>query len=123
MLGLSTPEYRFSYTDPGVPDIHTVSCWFKNGGVHEGPVGEVRNIFGKKNARIECARKTLQYLTTLKDERMAIANGLVKGIEGGKVIAGVGVGMAMDGEEGVKGRMEKESSNDELDTYEDAMEH
>lgn len=83
----------------------------------------MRNIFGKKNAKNECARKTLQYLTTLKHERMAIADRLVKGIEGGAVVAGVGVGMPMDGEEGVEERMEKESSDDELDIYEDAMEH
>ncbi|KAJ4375476.1 hypothetical protein N0V86_007007 [Didymella sp. IMI 355093] len=123
LLSLSTPEYRFTSPDPSISDVHTVSCFFKNGGAHEGPIGEVRNIFGKKNAKNECARKTLQYLTSLKSEREAIANRLIAGIQGGAGIASVGVGMAMDGEENIAKKMEKETSDDDMDTYEDAMEH
>lgn len=124
LLNLSTPEYRFTYSNPNVSDIHTVSCYFKNGGAHEGPIGEVRNIFGKKNAKNECARKTLQYLTDLKSEREAIAARLIAGIKGGAGVASVGVGMAMDGEEIIAKRAEnKDVSDDELDIYEDAMEH
>lgn len=123
MLSLSTPEYRFTYTDPSVADIHTVACYFKNGGAHEGPIGEVRNIFGKKNAKNECVRKTLQYLTDLKNEREAIAARLIAGIQGGAGIASVGVGMLMDGEESIAKKTEKEISDGELDIYEDAMEH
>jgi hypothetical protein len=123
LLSLSTPEYRFTYADPSISDVHTVSCFFKNGGAHEGPIGEVRNIFGKKNAKNECARKTLQYLTNLKSEREDVANRLIAGIQGGAGIASVGVGMAMDGEENIAKKMEKEISDDDLDMYEDAMEH
>lgn len=123
MLSLSTPEYRFTYTDHSVSDIHTVSCYFKNGGAHEGPIGEVRNIFGKKNARNACAINTLQYLTNLKNEREAIAHRLIAGIRGGAGIASVGVGMGMHGKESIAKKIEKAISDDELDIYEDAMEH
>ncbi|KAF1923663.1 uncharacterized protein M421DRAFT_425555 [Didymella exigua CBS 183.55] len=124
MLNLSTPEYRFTYPDPSVADIHTVSCYFKNGGAHEGPIGEVRNIFGKKNAKNECARNTLAYLTEVKRQREEIANRLIADIKGGAGVASMGVGMAMDGEEGAKQRMgKKQGSDDDLDIYEDAMEY
>ena len=126
LLNLNTPEYRFTQENSSVPDIHTVSCYFKNGGAHEGPIGEVRNVFGKKRAKEECARLALQYLTEVKKQREEIAARLVAGIAGGAGVASVGVGMAMDGEESVAERMEKkesDDSNDELDIYEDAMEH
>lgn len=125
LLSLNTPEYRFSYENPSVPDLHTVSCYFKNGGAHEGPHGQVRNVFGKKKAKEECARLTLQYLNEVKSQREAIAARLVAGIAGGAGVASVGVGIAMDGEEGVSRRMAKvkDWSDDELDIYEDAMEH
>lgn len=122
-LSLSTPEYRFTYPDPSIADIHSVACYFSNGGAHEGPIGEVRNIFGKKNAKNDCARKTLAYLTEVKRQREEVANRLIAAIEGGATVASAGVGMAMDGEENIAKRMGKAAvSDDELDIYEDAME-
>lgn len=54
-LALPTPEW--SYTPhPSDPTFHTVCCFFKGAGEHEGPIGEVRNIYGKKKAKEECAR-------------------------------------------------------------------
>lgn len=123
MLGLSSPEYRPTYIDPSAPDMHTIACFFKDGGAHEGPIGEVRNIFGKKNARNECARKTLQYLTDLKNQREAIANSLIQGIDGAKGIEIVGVRMAMNSEERVAVKVDEGGSEDELDDFADAMEN
>lgn len=124
LLNLNTPEYRFSYENPSVPDLHIVSCYFKNGGAHEGPIGEVRNVFGKKKAKEECARLALQYLSEVKRQREEMAMRLIANIKGGAGVASVGVGMAMDGEEVVATRLAtKEVSDDELDIYEDAVEY
>lgn len=125
-LNLGTPEWRFTHEDPSAPDIHSVSCFFKDGGAHAGPMGEVRNIFGKKKAKEECARLTLQYLAEVKKKREDVARQLMAGIAGGDGVVDVGVGMAMDGEEGVKERlgagMGMDEADDELDIFEDAME-
>ncbi|UPX13096.1 uncharacterized protein EKO05_0003623 [Ascochyta rabiei] len=123
LLNLGTPEWRYMNESPAVPDIHTVSCYFKNGGAHEGPIGEVRNIFGKKRAKEECARLTLQYLTQLKEKREEVGRRLMAGIAGGEGVAGVAVGKAMDGEKKGADRNVMEDLDDELDIYEDAMEH
>ncbi|ORY15736.1 hypothetical protein BCR34DRAFT_558468 [Clohesyomyces aquaticus] len=71
-LGLNTPEWRFAPEDPQAPGFHTVSAYFKSGGPHEGPVGEVRHIFGKKKAKEECARLTLEYLREVHRQRLAL---------------------------------------------------
>ncbi|KAF2623034.1 hypothetical protein BU25DRAFT_494675 [Macroventuria anomochaeta] len=105
LLNLNTPEYRYTHEKPSVPDVHTVSCFFRNGGAHEGPIGEVRNVFGKKKAKEECARLTLGYLTEVKRQREEVAARLMVGIAGG---AGV---------------VKKKVSDDELDIYKDDMEH
>lgn len=116
LLSLNTPEYRFSYEDPSVTDLHIVSCYFKNGGAHEGPIGEVRNVFGKKKAKEECARLALQYLSEVKRQREEMADRLLAGIKGG-------AGVALDGEKSVAKKLAaKGVSDDELDIYEDAVE-
>lgn len=89
MLNLGTPEWCFTHEDPAVPDIHTVFCSFKNSGGHEGPIGEVRNIFGKKKAKEECARLTLQYLTELKEKREEFGRRMMAGINRGVGVAGL----------------------------------
>lgn len=125
-LSLGTPEYRFTLSNPEVPDIHTVSCYFKDGGVHGGPVGEVRNVYGKKKAKEECARLTLQYLSELKKQREDVAARLIASIAGGAGVASAGVGMAMDGEERFAGNQASKmaaGSDDELDVYEDTTEY
>ncbi|KAF3002366.1 hypothetical protein E8E13_000255 [Curvularia kusanoi] len=79
-LGFESPEYRFQ-TDGGAaaaPDLHTVSCFFRNGGRHAGPIGEVRNVFGRKKAREECARLVLGYLEEVRRERLKVAEGLIR---------------------------------------------
>ena len=45
----------------------------------QGPVAEVRSVFGKKNAREECAKGVLEFL-----ERLARGRGVdLGGVEGG----------------------------------------
>lgn len=116
-LGLSTPEYRFINENSAVIDLHTVTCVFKNGGPHEGPIGEVRNVFGKKKAKEECARLTLEYLTEVKRQRHAVFAKLIAG-------GSMGAEMAIDRKEGIPEVLEKEAgSDDDLDIYEDAVDY
>ncbi|XPS79782.1 hypothetical protein M3J09_011754 [Ascochyta lentis] len=122
LLNLGTPEWRFTHENPTVPDIHTVSCYFKNGGAHEGPIGEVRNIFGKKRAKDECARLTLQYLSELREKREEVGRRMMAGIVGGEHVANVAVGKAVDSEASMADGEVMREMKDELDVYEDAME-
>ncbi|KAF2268296.1 hypothetical protein CC78DRAFT_541028 [Lojkania enalia] len=71
-LGLVTPEYHYA-SDARAPGFHTVSCFFKNGGRHEGPLGTVRHVFGKKNAKEACARLVFAYLVEVREERSRMA--------------------------------------------------
>ncbi|KAF1944673.1 hypothetical protein EJ02DRAFT_340315 [Clathrospora elynae] len=82
VLSLPTPEWRFT-PHPSDKDFHSVSCFFKGGGLHEGPIGEVRNIFGKKKAKEECARLTLHYLNEVRERRVAYGQRMMEGIVGG----------------------------------------
>lgn len=95
-----------------MPDLHTVACYFRDGGAHEGPIGEVRNVFGKKRAKEECARLVLMHLGEVKRGREQIAAKLIKGFAGdaGAVAGGKGLGVG-----------EARESGDETDIYEDAV--
>ncbi|KAJ4330491.1 hypothetical protein N0V95_010047 [Ascochyta clinopodiicola] len=123
LLNLGAPEWRYTNENPAIPDIHTVSCYFKNGGAHEGPIGEVRNIFGKKKAKEECARLTLQYLTLLREKREELGRRLMAGIGGGEGVMGGAVGGAGGDRETLVGGDVMRELDEELDIYEDAMEH
>jgi hypothetical protein len=81
-------------------------------------------VYGKKKAKEECARLTLQYLSDLKKQREDVAARLIAGIAGAAGAGSVGLGMAMD-VEGFAGKQASKvavGSDDELDIYEDAME-
>lgn len=39
------------------------------GPLHEGPIGEVRNVYGKKRAKEECARLVVGYLEGVRERR------------------------------------------------------
>lgn len=74
-------------------------CYFKDGGPHEGPIGEVRNILGKKKAKEECARLVLLYLQVVKEQRLEYARGMMAGMKGNtQVIADRAVGKEVEGE-------------------------
>jgi hypothetical protein len=123
LLSLGSPEYRF---ESDATNLQTVSCFFKNGGKHEGPIGEVRNVLGKKRAKEECARFVLEYLSEEKKRREAIAAKLSAGIQEVVGVEDMDVGMTMDGKfyVGAKGKSEHVTSGeDDLDIYEDAVEY
>ncbi|KAF1355963.1 hypothetical protein EJ07DRAFT_130073 [Lizonia empirigonia] len=114
-LNLGTPEWRFSHADPAAPELHTVGCYFRDGGAHEGPLGEVRNVFGKKRAKEECARLTLEYLTRLREDREEMARSMMAGFGGLTGVPRAAVG------EGVGGQGDVGSEDEEVDVFEDAM--
>jgi hypothetical protein len=104
---------------------------FKDGGELEGPIGEVRNIFGKKKARDECARLTLEYLLQEKERRLSYGRNMMQGIVGGQSMAGVAVGQPIGGSKAIgsavlKREREREvngsESEEEGDEFEDAVE-
>jgi hypothetical protein len=82
-LGLNTPEWRFHPEDSSAPGFHTMSCFFKSGGPHQGPIGEVRHVFGKKKAKEECARLTVEYLQGVREKRMEYGARVMAGTQGG----------------------------------------
>lgn len=97
-LGLSLPEWR--YTPSDVPNFHTVSCYFKNGGPHEGPLGEVRHIYGKKKAKEECAKLVLEYLLEVKQRRLSDGKKMMELVGKGECVVGVAAKQQYDDEMG-----------------------
>ncbi|KAE8823390.1 hypothetical protein HRS9139_09799 [Pyrenophora teres f. teres] len=83
-LALPTPEWHFTH-HPSDPTFHTVSCFFKDAGPHAGPIGEVRNVYGKKKAKEECARLTLEYLVRVRGERLEFGRRVLESLGGGMV--------------------------------------
>ena len=69
MLGLSTPEYRIAPLSADAPNIVSGAAYFHAEPMFPGPVGEVRNIYGKKNAREECAKGVWMVLSALAKKR------------------------------------------------------
>ncbi|KAI9848294.1 MAG: hypothetical protein M1837_000558 [Sclerophora amabilis] len=61
ILHVSPPHYSLT-THPNSPSILSGSASFPNDPLLKSPVGEVRNIYGKKNAKDECAALVLAYL-------------------------------------------------------------
>ncbi|KAL8662262.1 MAG: hypothetical protein Q9202_004867 [Teloschistes flavicans] len=76
LLGLQPPTYRFSPASPATPVMLSGAAYFDGdagmGQVHaglHGPVGEVRNVHGKKNAKEECAKAVWGVLRGVARER------------------------------------------------------
>jgi hypothetical protein len=124
MLSLGTPEWRFT-PSPLDRDFHTVACYFAGGGEHAGPIGEVRNVFGKKKAKEESARLTLDYLNELHAHRINFGKLMMEGIVGADEVVQGAAGKAVEGErEAVEARASaSEGSEGEVDEgFEDAVE-
>lgn len=68
LLELPLPAYRIAPNRLAtVPNLLAGAAYFAESAIHRhpllaGPVGEVRNVFGKKNAKEECARGVFQLL-------------------------------------------------------------
>ncbi|USP79228.1 hypothetical protein yc1106_06502 [Curvularia clavata] len=97
-LTLPTPEWRFT-PHPSDPTFHTVACFFRGAGPHEGPIGEVRNVFGKKKAKEECARLALEYLLDVREKRRAYGARMMAGVVGGEGVLSGAEGRNVEGEE------------------------
>lgn len=102
--------------NPLDPDFHTVSCFFSSGGAHEGPIGEVRNVYGKKKAKEECARLTLEYLEKVHRKRVAFGEEMMRGISMGDGVGNMVVKREVEGEVEMR-----DGSEDEME-FEDAVE-
>lgn len=62
-----------------------MSCTFRGAGKHEGPLGEVAHVYGKKKAKEESARLVLEYLLEVEQKRLdeaAAAMGMGGGMSG-----------------------------------------
>lgn len=130
-LSLGTPEWRWT-PNPLDRDFHTVACYFAGGGQHAGPLGEVRNVFGKKKAKEECARLTLEYLKEVRKERMRFAEEMLRGVGGGEQVVEAAVGREVEeekevverkvGKGGVTEEDEMDVDGDDDVEFEDAVE-
>ncbi|KAF2107609.1 hypothetical protein BDV96DRAFT_505972 [Lophiotrema nucula] len=90
-LGLGTPQWEYeTATHPQATGMTTVACHFRNGGPHAGPIGEVRNVFGRKRAKDECARLVVEYLEQLKDQRLSYGRKMLERIDNADEVVSAG---------------------------------
>ncbi|MCJ1436814.1 hypothetical protein MMC27_006196 [Xylographa pallens] len=74
-LGIHPPTYRLAAPAPATaPHIYSGAAHFEHEPLLRAPVGEVRNVYGRRNAREECARGVV-----------AVLEGVRRGREGGGV--------------------------------------
>lgn len=70
LLGLPLPFYRFGPSpDAPVGNILSGAAYFPDNPLLSGPVGMVRNVFGKKKAKDECAREVYRVLMNIATEK------------------------------------------------------
>lgn len=66
LLGLNSPQYRLQVTGSS---LYSGSAYFPNEPLLQGAIGEVENVFGKKNAKEESARGVWKELIALAELR------------------------------------------------------
>ncbi|MCJ1323223.1 hypothetical protein MMC15_008577 [Xylographa vitiligo] len=70
LLAIHPPTYRLAAPDPATaPHIYSGAAHFDHEPLLRGPVGEVRNVFGRRNAREECARGVVAMLEGVRRGR------------------------------------------------------
>ena len=70
LLGLRPPQYRIApNADAPVVNILSGAAYFPDNPLLSGPVGAIRNVFGKKNAKDECAREVYRVLMHIATEK------------------------------------------------------
>lgn len=69
ILGLAAPTYRLSASSASAPNILSGAAYFPGEPRFPDKYGEVRNIFGKKAAKEECARGVWEVLRELAANR------------------------------------------------------
>lgn len=83
----------------------------------------MRNVFGKKKAKEECARLTLAYLQDVREQRVNAGRRMLQGVRGGESVLSA-TGRAVEGEGSVlvtEGG-EKEMGGESEEEFEDAVE-
>ena len=69
-LNIHPPTYRLAALDPATaPHVYSGAARFESEPLMRQPVGEVRHVFGRKNAREECARGVVAYLEGVRRGR------------------------------------------------------
>ena len=70
LLGLPQPVYRLA-PNPDAPQVNILSgaAYFPDTPLLSGPIGAIRNIYGKKNAKDECAREVYRVLMHIATEK------------------------------------------------------
>lgn len=70
LLGLPLPLYRFGPSpDAPVGNILSGAAYFSDNPLISGPVGMFSNAFGKKKAKVECAREVYKVLMQIATEK------------------------------------------------------
>lgn len=78
---MPAPEYRLTPADARAPAFWDVAAYFSQSLSHEGPVGEVERVYGKKAAKEECAKRVLAYLKGEEQKRSQDAQGFIDSIK------------------------------------------
>ena len=78
---MSVPEYRLTPADDRAPAFWDVAAYFPHCPSHEGPIGEVRRVYGKKAAKEECAKRVLAYLKEEEHRRIKDAQGFIDSLK------------------------------------------
>jgi hypothetical protein len=61
LINITLPEYRL-VVDPRVDSMYSGAAYFNDPILPSGPIGEVRNLFGKKSAKEAIAKSVLVFL-------------------------------------------------------------
>ena len=67
-LGLGSPFYQL-HSPKEAPNIYSGAVHFKDSPLFPKPLGDVRNVFGQKNAKEQCARAVWEVLKDLAKKR------------------------------------------------------
>lgn len=69
LMGLPTPQYHIEPASAAAPNLLNGYVTFNGVPAFQGPVGEARNVYGKKNAREEVAKGVWEVLRVLAASR------------------------------------------------------
>ena len=81
LLGLQTPQYVLAAASASAPSIFSGHASFPNDPELPKEIGEVRNVFGKKNAKEEIAKGVWEVLRKLAEKRGVAISELDDGAE------------------------------------------
>lgn len=81
ILGLKTPQYVLAAASASAPSIFSGHASFPNEPELPKEIGEVRNVFGKKNAKEAIAKGVWEVLRKLAEKRGATISEIDGGAE------------------------------------------